>query len=410
MTVTASDFSVPLEALFERTAWLAARVGSIFAPVGADPTGVADSTTSIQDAINAAEAAGGGVVHVAAGFYLHTGLTLPDGVHLDLAPGCFLAINHATNDHITLTEACTYLPNLIRGGSFVGNITNDGSVFRASAANSKAGVLQASFNSAADTALEGRFGRADAAGAKLLFRDCPCDVAGAQRAFEASGGGAVKVQGGRIKMPATYAAELMYVNNASRGDLEGVDIDLTAHTTGSAWVLLADSASRAGMRDCRIDATGMSGNVTGFAWSTAARVLAKGNEWEGSGALTVYGAALAAAGSDIELVASGRGSSGGASYTIADGYRSFALLSTSSSSPTITLPTVLFEGQELDLTIYKQHVSSWGLSFANYLYRSSASPTLTNNTGATARFVAQDPTGSGTPGWVQIGEWATVTP
>jgi len=48
-------------------------VGPIFDVVtgyGADPTGSADSTTAIQDAIDAAEAAGGGVVFLSAGTYL----------------------------------------------------------------------------------------------------------------------------------------------------------------------------------------------------------------------------------------------------------------------------------------------------------------------------------------------------
>jgi hypothetical protein len=57
------------------TLWTAAQqsVYNVCSPTyGADPTGAADSTTAIQNAINAAQSAGGGVVYFPAGTYLVT--------------------------------------------------------------------------------------------------------------------------------------------------------------------------------------------------------------------------------------------------------------------------------------------------------------------------------------------------
>lgn len=49
---------------------------------GADPTGVTDSTTAIQAAINAVNAAGGGIVLAPAGTYIHTSLSMKPKVRL----------------------------------------------------------------------------------------------------------------------------------------------------------------------------------------------------------------------------------------------------------------------------------------------------------------------------------------
>ncbi len=409
-----ASLAQPVDALTKRTRYAYNRSASgIFdvtrAPFNADITGTADSTTAIQTAI-AAAASAGGVVWFPAGIYLHTGLTVPEGVDLEFAPRAYLAMSHATADHLTFTGASTYLPNLVLGARFVGNVFGTGSAVRVATAGARVLLRGCSFNSASDVILLGRFGRVDSVGGKLRFEDCLCYVVGTQRAYEASGGGAIEVVGGILKMPAAYSTQLMYVNNGSRGDLDGVSIDCTAHNSGTASILVADSASDAAMVNCKINAVGMSGNTTGFAWSTAARVKALGNEWRISGAMTIYGSSLAAAGSELELLPYYTGSNGGNSYTVANGHRSVAVYNSAGvTAPTFDLPFAYVAGQELDLTIYNLSGVTWGFGLSGVGFKATQ-PTLFNNTGATARFVAQDPTNTSVPSWVQIGGWATVSP
>jgi hypothetical protein len=90
-----------------------------------------------------------------------------------------------------------------------------------------------------------------------------------------------------------------------------------------------------------------------------------------------------------------------------------AVYNTVATSPTFTLPAILFRGQELDLTIYNLSGSTWAFGLAGYGVKASQPASLSGTSGgqgASARFIAMDPTNTGTPTWTQVGEWALVSP
>jgi hypothetical protein len=84
---------------------------------GATGDGVTDDTTSIQNAINAAEAAGSGIIYFPAGTYvISSSLTVESGGVILLGAGVGVAIietNHATNDMLTLGDGSTTYNNII---------------------------------------------------------------------------------------------------------------------------------------------------------------------------------------------------------------------------------------------------------------------------------------------------------
>ena len=95
-------------------------------------------------------------------------------------------------------------------------------------------------------------------------------------------------------------------------------------------------------------------------------------------------------------------------HTCATGYRG-ETVQFIAGSPTVTLPPVLFPGQTFDLTIWNASGAPWGFGLANYGSKETQS-TVNNNTGASARFVASDPTGSLTFSWNQVGAWSYIAP
>src|SRR6187402_1999495 len=103
-------------------------------PYSADPTGVADSTAGMQAAIDAAAAAGGHVFSPG-GIFLHTQLTVPDGVSLFGVPGkTFWLHNHASADALVLSGTAASNPITIEDIQFIANVATTGNVVSPSAA------------------------------------------------------------------------------------------------------------------------------------------------------------------------------------------------------------------------------------------------------------------------------------
>jgi hypothetical protein len=83
---------------------------------GADPTGVLDSTTAIQSAINAAEAAGFGIVYIPGGTYKYSSLSVESSGVILCGAGVDVTIlktTSATADTLVLGDGVTTYNNLV---------------------------------------------------------------------------------------------------------------------------------------------------------------------------------------------------------------------------------------------------------------------------------------------------------
>lgn len=321
---------------------------------GADPTGGASSQTAIQNAINAA-AVSGGIVWFGPGYFLYTHLDVPDNVSLRGTPGAtYLALDHATNGAITLTQVNSGPETFCSDIIFVGNVANTGTCVE-NASGARMTFIRCSFGSG----LNGKLARVQTTASELTFFDCRLAVSGTLNGIEANDG-KLRILGGKISMPATYAASLVLVDNSANVEL-ACAFDLKAHTTGAAKIAYNISTTAPlTMHDCKVDATGMAGAVTGLDWAAGALVRSHGNEWIGSSALTRFGSAAAGDGSFLDLVPGVlQNAAASATITLTDGCRSERVISTVSAAPTVKLPKALFRGQKYSVSLFNSGGSTW---------------------------------------------------
>lgn len=227
--------------------------------------------------------------------------------------------------------------------------------------------------------------------------------------------GTLDISGTVFQFPTTYSQAIVLVDSISAFDpavlrLTGNDFYAQQIASGSATGVGAQGAFWS------IAANGNTfrapnANFTGFDWAAAGanrrRLNVRGNSYENVTRYFLGGGNPLDYGSDLELdpyksfIFSGTGA-------VPTGYRSVTMQCTTGMTG-VTLPTILFAGQELDLTVYNSTGGTTGFSVSNYGFKATQ-PTLFNSTGASARFVANDPTSTGTISWCQIGAWATVAP
>ncbi len=249
--------------------------------------------------------------------------------------------------------------------------------------------------------------------AALRIRDCYLNPNSGQYAIRHQIG-TLDIVGTVFQYPTTYSQAIILVDSVSAFDpailrLTGNDFYAQQVSVGSATGVGGQGAFWS------IAANGNtfrapSAAFTAFAWAVAGanrrRLNVSGNSYEEATRYLPGGTPIAH-GSELELdpyknwIFSGAG-------VVPDGYRSVTMQSTTGITG-VTLPTILFAGQELDLTVYNSTGGTTGFSVSNYGFKATQ-PTLNNATGASARFVADDPTGTGTLSWCQVGAWATVAP
>jgi hypothetical protein len=336
--------------------WIAEAARATF-PVsnfGADPTGGVSSQTAIQNAISAA-AVSGGIVWFGPGYFLYTGLSIPDNVSLKGTPGAtYLALDHATNGALTPTQVNSGPETVVSDIIFVGNVANTGTCVE-NAVGARMTFIRCSFGSG----LNGKLARVQTSASELTFLDCRLAVSGNVNGIEANDG-RLRILGGKMSMPATYTASLVLVDNSANVEL-ACAFDLKAHTTGSAKIAYNISTTALlTMHDCKVDATGMSGPVTGLAWTTGGIVRAYGNEWVGPSALTRFSTARAGAGSFVDLIPGVLfDAAASATIVIPDGAASVRITSGVSAAPTAKLPNVLYAGQPLAVSLFNGGGSTW---------------------------------------------------
>lgn len=405
MTVTSSDINVPLQVLFDRTAYLRARVWSFIfdasqAPYSAPVGGAADARPGIQAAIDAAAAAGGGAVYLPPGvFRIDAGLNLPNNVSLFGSPdGTVLTLNHATANLITFTAAPgAGVASLIQDIAFEGSVVNIGTVLIDAVATRRI-IRNCAFN-AASSNLRGRVARLTFAASDARFENGRIKVAG--NVDGVSGVGDIWITGGRLVMPGGYNQNLIYADG--RRWISGVYIDTTA-STGSGVVI--STAPNIPVTVCEnvFDDGGGTG-ARAYALAAGTELNAWGNDYK---AIALYAGGPLKNTCRFELLPWSWVSlpAGPSALTLTGGVKTEVIRSLG-TAPTLTMPTPLFLGQEKDLILLNKSGAAWaGVTVIGLLF--GGTNAIGNNEGRSIKAIAVDRFNSGTLEWVALGDWSTA--
>ena len=387
------------------------------APFNADPTGGASSQAAITAAIAAAAATNGDVV-VPPGTYLHTGLTVPDGVCVYAAQGAEFFNTDTTSASIVFTQSNEGPPSVIEGIRFHASNPNTGNVITNNA-DARVIFRRCSFNGYANgggyfTNLQGKIAATNSALSELTFVDCIMVVGGIVNGLHCTQG-KIRVIRGSMKMPATYSASLAWGESTGRVTLDGVYIDLTAHTTGVAQVLYANSSSASAfcaMRGCEIEATGALGTLTAFYWTPDANVVMTGNRMSTTGVDPFGSISAPSSRSFVELreyVQQDFGASASIDLRNTYGYRTH-LVRNAAGAVSIILPAGVIDGQELDFIYHNSGAGSVLPAFATTPATGTTVPTIGAGNTLTGHFrwAHRDASGD-SDRWIQVGPWGVGT-
>jgi hypothetical protein len=379
---------------------------------GADPTGVGSSTTAIQNALNAAGAAGGHVF-VPPGNFRHGLLSVPGGVSIYGVPDkSFLLHDHATANAFVFLDYQESNPVVFQDLRFLGNVATTGTHI-VNNVDARVQFVRCTWNGftsggAPSSNLQGKLASLNSAASELEFIDCRLNVTGLLRGIDILNG-TVKLTRGALAMPASYSDGLVYVGGAATVDLDGVRLDGSAHTTGTGNFVYATNGSNVRLDGCRLLGGLSVGSKSMLGWDAGARIVERGTIIGSYPAMEQYGSSAALAlSSALELKHYLPAYPGPATaYTIPNGARHVAL-AFNGTAPTLTMPAKLFAGQRLTVSIFNDGsggnwtgVTVIGLNFGG-------TNAINNNTGRSFEAVVVDRNGDGALDWVIVGSWSEM--
>lgn len=416
--VAASVNAAGFQYLADNTAWLLLQGSNVYnvRNYGAVGDGVTDDRPAFLAAMAAAAGGfAGGIVYVPAGrFFLSNGFAWDGSVSM-IGDGfeSTLLLGHASANFFNISVGGSNAHTAIRIANLClgATVSNSGTIFVSGGSSSNLIVSNVLVNGGYVSNLDGRIYENASDFNTTTFVDCRITCRSSGLAFNlASDVATLNMFGNLIRMPATFATAL--VRLVGKGVIVGNQFDLSAHASGADPVAI--QVSSAGSKPAVITGNTFFSAASGptkyaLSWILNAAVFASGNAYY---AVNRFYPALQQllSGSYVELLPTNKVSLTGNAYTLSDGIRSQSVrFGPTSPSPTITLPAIMFPGQVIDITIWNASGNTWGFSVANYGFKSTQ-PTLGTNTGATATFVAGDPTVLGSFSWVQVGEWAEIAP
>ena len=373
---------------------------------GAVGDGVTDDQVAIAAALAAAVAAGGGTVFFPKGTYLIS--TAIEWSHLVsiVGMGADLSIvttNSAANARIfTWTSGSAQAaPVLITGLSFASTQSNTGSQLYATVAVNQ--IVQNCFFGQS-TGSTGTLISYTAASNYLWLEDCRFNLNGAANTSLAlSATSKFFIRSCRFYPTNTsWGASMLAVTG--RGSITDCVFDLTGVTGASVTYGIENLASTD-----RIAIWGASFPQTTQTFDGCFKLLANssiitaGCDFDATSATSVYTVSgTLEVGSSLQLIPRNRMASS-AAPTIPDGYAVVSMVSTT-TVPLITLPAILFPGQELIIFLKNNSGAGWAaISFAGGLIfpiTNVGFPVLANNLeSGSISFVATDLEVSGTYLW-----------
>lgn len=316
--------------------------------------------------------------------------------------------NHATRDHHHWTSGnsrsdYTLVENIIFGNL----ISNTGGVIY-NTTNVRALYRNCSFNAPGyGDNLNGRIFEAVGASSDFVFEKCHVwqkSTSASQDAWFMDGSSAkLTLIGNYVHQGSNTASPVVRVINgmlAARGN----QFDAVDHAFSQNVISVFDTTYQHIIEGNSFKSAFSGGKA--LSWSSGANITERANNFL---LINMYGSGgVLASGSTLSLAPMLAATTSGTTVTVPTGFASYSLRFTG-ASPTVTLPTILFPGQELDLALYNVSGGPLGFSLSNVGYLAT-NPVVGNGSAASAKFRAMDLSLLGTCSWVQIGGWGSVAP
>jgi hypothetical protein len=221
-------------------------------------------------------------------------------------------------------------------------------------------------------------------------------------------GSQMNFRSSKIVWPATLGATLVYYS-LGQGSINDLEFDATPHTAGTSAACIGISSSS--VDPILID------NVKAIGSGGPAKTVLKAD----SGVLVRctnliqanvnrYLTGTLASGSYLEMLPHQSAQSSGFANTIPDNISAYSLRIVGSPgvAPAITMPSMLFPGQELELTLINNSGGSWSQVSFTTAYNSFTTDPTADSFSRTYRFKVMSMTGSSTYNWVCIGTYSSA--
>lgn len=333
---------------------------------GAKGNNLADDRTAINAAIAYAQTHGGGTVFFPPGVYrLETGAILGQpSVSLVGSPsGSSIYQSHATNNTLVYSSGPQEFGyQYVKDLRFSGSIVNTGVALYNDSGTSRLLIDNCAFNGGqSDYNLQGHLVYIAGGASHVIVRDSHLRLNATNKsAVAVAGNNASNVQilNNQIYMPVTYTSSMVYLQNGTTL-VDGNYFDCTDHNAGSGPGCI--SVTTDDTAHCKTISNNnffMDGGPTtyGYLYDSGSWIRASGNTFDGSIQRSTSG--FAAAGSTVDLVDVSYGGVGGTTATLPDCVASFSLNFTS-TAPTITMPNMLFPGQEIVISVRNGSAGFW---------------------------------------------------
>lgn len=371
----------------------------------------ADDTAALQAALNAVSAYGGHQeLHLVPGkIYRHTGLTVPVNVDIYLH-GATLAINHATNDHLTYAgtfSGADTAPRKIVGGTLDAVIANSGTVVKYAVTSGFLDVVDCQMGLSG--LLAGKF--VSFTGFLLAVERTLFYGTGNSSHVEFTGT-ILRMTECRHTIPATYSSDCVKFT-ASHAWISRCRHLLTAHNSGTMACYRIVSAGKVHLDDNEFENDNADGGtVNAIQWDVAAHILETGSQFLGKVVpyLPAAGVTLEV-GSRLSLLEYKYTTYAGATCVLPVGVRNVVTRSTEASGViSCEFPVGLFPGQPLNHMLSTTYtggitIPTIGGSVPVYYTDSVGLTTGVQNT----TFIWMDPAGGTSYRWMQITPWHTVS-
>lgn len=431
----ASAGSIDWEVLYSGTATelqdaLGALYGMFFnvksPEFGALGDGSTDDAAAWQAAHDAADAAGGGIVFVPPGDYLHgSTINWKAGIHLFCMPDqVIIRQTTAASSNIAIvgTTTTTYgNPTYFIGCVFDSTVTNSATQLTVGHAAAQDIVIDKCTFNASDFCTGAGVVIGSSTGTTTVRDSVFTARANSRLIYDTTGaadGTRLFVDNCWLKSlnAGAYGTDMIKSTN---NELRVTRTRFLFQGTSGNSVAIAAANSNYSLIVSGCNFKDSAGGAVPYAVSLFAggRYQVDDSNYFGPGVYPYYQAAVTDVTSEglsyLSLRKEGTGTTTGVTHTVTDFVESFFLRSTNVAAPGVTLPKILFYGQVLRLALKNNSGSNWGATSPTLIAPAgtvvaydNVSPNLNNGRFATVTLVAMNV--ASTIVWVQIGPWGNV--